>query len=79
MRRVLDFDPLASAARSVATIAPLGDDPLQSHDARLPEHHRAVQVLDMLAQTDAMVSVVEELHQGITATRPGVIAQIATI
>ena len=39
----------AATSRAIPTIAVLGDDAFQSHDARLPEHDCAVYVLDMLA------------------------------
>jgi hypothetical protein len=44
-------------------VAPLGDDALQPHDARLPEHDRAIDVLDVLAQPDPKLGPGQELHQ----------------
>jgi hypothetical protein len=77
MRRVFDLDPFAAAPGTVAAVAPLGDDPLQPHHARLAEHDRAIDVLDMLAQPDAGRGVGQELRQGGTAARPWLVAQIA--
>jgi hypothetical protein len=79
MRRVLDLDPFAAAARAVATVAPLGDDALQTHDARLPEYDCAVDVLDVLAHSDADSGIGQELHQDPAPARPGLVAQVATI
>ena len=53
MRRVLNLNPFSAAPRAVATVAALGDDPFEPHDARPPEHNGAVHVLDVLAQPDA--------------------------
>jgi hypothetical protein len=64
----LILDPLAAATRAVAAIAPLGDDALQAHDARLPEHDRAVGIFDVLRQPDAGVG--QELRQLGAAARP---------
>src|SRR5262245_36834488 len=57
VRHVLDLDPLSAASRVVATIPALRDDALQSHDARLSEYDRAVDVLDVLAQPDAIAGI----------------------
>jgi hypothetical protein len=59
VRRVLDLDPFAAASRAVAAVAPLGDDALQPHDAGLPKHDRAIDVLDMLIEPDASIGVGE--------------------
>jgi hypothetical protein len=49
MRGVLDF--IRSRQRpEIPTVAALGDNARQAYDARLPEHRRAVHILDMLAQ-----------------------------
>ena len=70
MRRVLDLDPLAGTARAIATVAVLGDYALQPHDARLPEYDRAVDVLKVVAQPDAVSGIGEKLLQGSTPSRP---------
>jgi hypothetical protein len=70
MRWILDFDPLAAAPRTVSTVAALSDDALQPHDARLPEHHRAIHVLKVVAQPDAVSGIGEKLLQGSTPSRP---------
>ena len=40
VRHVLDLDPLTAAPGTVAAVAPLGDDALQPHHARLAEDER---------------------------------------
>jgi hypothetical protein len=77
--RVLDLDPIATASGAVAAVAPLGDDPFEPHHARLTEHDRAIDVLDMLAQSDAGLGVGQELRQGGTSACPRFVAQIAAV
>ncbi len=43
-------------------IAPFGDDALQPHNARLPEHEGAVHTLDMVTQPNASTGLGEDLH-----------------
>jgi hypothetical protein len=70
MRRVLDLDPFLTTARAIAAVAPLGDDPLQSHRAHLRNTHCAVDVLDVLVEPDACVGVRQKLHQQGAAVAP---------
>jgi hypothetical protein len=75
----VDLDPLAAVPGMVAAVAPLGDDALEPHHARLAEHDRAIDILDMLAQSDAGLGVGQELRQGGASARPWLIAQIAAV
>ena len=45
----------------VAAVAPLGDDPFESHGAGGAEYDCPVHILDMLAQPDAVTGIGEKL------------------
>ena len=57
----------------------LGDNPFEPHDTRLPKHHRAVHVLDVLVEPDASGGCGQELHQQNATARPWLVAQIAAV
>jgi hypothetical protein len=63
MRAVLDLDPLGAPPGAIAAIASLGDDPLKPHDTCLPEDERAVRILDMLRQAEAVLATIQKLGQ----------------
>ena len=63
MRAVLDLDPFAAPPGAIAAIASLGDDPFKPHDTRLPEDDRAVRILDMLRQAEAVLATIQKLGQ----------------
>ena len=55
------------------------DDPLKPHDTCLPEYDRAVRILDMLRQAEAVLATIQKLGQQRASRVSALRAQIAAV
>jgi hypothetical protein len=67
----------AAPPGAIAAIASLDDDPFKPHDTYLPEYDRAVRILDMLRQAEALMATIQKLGQQGASRVPALRAQIA--